>query len=300
MAEFGELKEVSLRSAWPHEANNFTPWLAENLDKLSQVIGIPMELVGTEMSVEQFSADIVARNPIDDSRVLIENQLGWTDHTHLGQVLTYLAGTEAHTIIWIAREFANPHLSALRWLNEHTVDPYAFFAVQVKVVQIGNSPLAPLFEVLERPNDWDRQIRVERESGELNEIQQYRRDFWAFYNRSYPGDLQRWFSGYRNSNVFINIDGLVVSLYLYSWGQGNYLSWERSRQDQESRRRLAYVVERFGEDRRGLTPAYCKNRENWGEMAEWFHNALERYRELIAESATAEPESTDAAQPTES
>ena len=300
MVEFGELKEVSLRSAWPHEANNFTPWLAENLDKLSQVIGIPMELVGTEMSVEQFSADIVARDLSDYSLVLIENQLEWTDHTHLGQVLTYLAGTEAHTIIWIAREFANPHLSALRWLNEHTVDPYAFFAVRVKVVQIGDSALAPLFEVLERPNNWDKQIRVERESGELSDRQQLRQDFWAFYNQSHPGDLQRWFPGYRNSNVFINIDGLVVSLYLYSWGQGNYLSWERSRQDEETRRRHAYVVDRFGEDRRGLTPAYCKNRENWGEMAGWFHDALERYRELITESATVGPESPEPAPPSES
>lgn len=291
MVEFGELKEVSLRQAWPHEANNFTPWLAENLDKLAQVIGIPMELVQTEQPVEQFSADIVARNRIDESRVLIENQLEWTDHTHLGQVLTYLAGTEAHTIIWIAREFTNPHLSALRWLNEHTFDPYAFFAVRVKVVQISDSPLAPLFEVLERPNDWDRQIRVERESGELNELQQYRRDFWEFYNQSHPDDLQRWFPGYRNSNVFINIEGLVVSLYLFSWGQGNYLSWDRSHQDPETRRRHGYVVKRFREDTKGLTWAYCQNRENWGEMAAWFHDALERYRKLIAESATAEPES---------
>ena len=291
MVEFGELKGVDLRQAWPHEANNFTPWLAKNLDKLTQVIGIPMELVQTEQPVEQFSADIVARNLIDESRVLIENQLEWTDHTHLGQVLTYLAGTEAHTIIWIAREFTNPHLSALRWLNEHTVDPYAFFAVRVKVVQIGDSPLAPLFEVLERPNDWDRQIRVERESGELNELQQYRRDFWEFYNQSYPGDLQRWFPGYRNSNVFINIDGLVVSLYLFSWGQGNYLAWNRGRQDPETRRRYDYVVQRFGEDTKDRTRAYCKNPENWGEMAAWFRDALERYRKLIAESATAASES---------
>ena len=134
MVDFGELKEVGLRQAWPHEANNFTPWLAENLDKLSQVIGIPMELVGTEMSVGQFSADIVARYPVNGSLVLIENQLEWTDHTHLGQVLTYLAGTEAQTVIWIAGKFTNPHLSAIRWLNEHTFDPYAFFAVRVKVV----------------------------------------------------------------------------------------------------------------------------------------------------------------------
>ncbi len=37
--EFGELIDVDLREAWPHEANDFTPWLAENLHRLSQAIG---------------------------------------------------------------------------------------------------------------------------------------------------------------------------------------------------------------------------------------------------------------------
>lgn len=292
MVEFGELKEVSLRQAWPHEANNFTPWLADNLDKLTQVIGGPrMELVATEMSVEQFSADIVACYPENGSLVLIENQLEWTDHTHLGQVLTYLAGTEAHTVIWIAREFTNPHLSALRWLNEHTVAPYAFFAVRVKVVQIGDSPLAPLFEVLERPNDWDRQVRVERGGGEPSQIQQFRQDFWEFYNRSHPGDMQRWYPGYRNRHAYINIDGLVVGLAASQVEVGHYLSDLRSGKDPETRRRYDYVVGQFGEvwDRRSFE--YCTNPENWGEMAGWLHSALEKYRKLIAESATAEPES---------
>ena len=292
MVEFGELKGVDLRQAWPHEANNFTPWLAENLDKLAQAIGGPhMELVATEMSVEQFSADIVARYPDSGSLVLIENQLEWTDHTHLGQVLTYLAGTEAHTVIWIAREFTNPHLSAIRWLNAHTVDPYDFFAVRVKVVQIGDSPLAPLFEVLERPNDWDRQVRVERGGGEPSQIQQFRQDFWEFYNRSHPGDMQRWYPGYRNRHAYINIDGLVVGLAASQVEVGHYLSDLRSGKDPETRRRYNYVVERFAEvwDRR--TFDYCTNPENWGEMAGWLHSALEKYRDLIAESVTAEPES---------
>ena len=292
MVEFGELKEVGLRQAWPHEAHNFTPWLAENLDKLAQAIGGPhMELVATEMAVEQFSADIVARYPDSGNLVLIENQLEWTDHTHLGQVLTYLAGTEAHTVIWIAREFTNPHLSALRWLNEHTVAPYAFFAVRVKVVQIGDSPLAPLFEVLERPNDWDRQIRVDRESGEPSGIQQFRQNFWEFYNRNYPGDMQRWYPGYRNRHAYINIDGLVVGLAASQVEVGHYLSDLRSGKDPETRRRYNYVVEQFGEvwDRRSFE--YCTNPENWGEMAAWLHDALEKYRKLIDESATAASES---------
>ena len=63
---------------------------------------------------------------------MIENQLENTNHTHLGQVLTYLAGLEAQTVIWIAKEFQGPHLSVVRWLNSHTVDPFAFFAVKVR------------------------------------------------------------------------------------------------------------------------------------------------------------------------
>ncbi len=102
---FGDLTDVELREAWPHEALDFTPWLAENLDRLSKVIDIQLELVETEQSVDEFNADILARNPTDDSLVLIENQLERSDHTHLGQILTYLAGLEAHTVIWVARSF---------------------------------------------------------------------------------------------------------------------------------------------------------------------------------------------------
>ena len=93
-AELGVLVEANLRQAWSHEAHSFTPWLAEHLDQLSSVIGIPMEFEGREVAVDTFSADIIARNTLDDSVVLIENQLEGTDHNHLGQIMTYLAGLD--------------------------------------------------------------------------------------------------------------------------------------------------------------------------------------------------------------
>jgi adenine-specific DNA-methyltransferase len=159
MTRFATLDDVPLQEAWGHEAHDFTPWLAENLGRLSEAIGIPLELTDTEVAVESFSADILARNPQDDSVVLIENQFKPSDHGHLGQIMTYLAGLSAHTIIWIAPYFREPHLSAIRWLNEHTEEPFAFFAVKLRVVRIENSPLVPLFEVIERPNHWDRQVQ---------------------------------------------------------------------------------------------------------------------------------------------
>ena len=125
--EIGKLEYVEPRLAWAHEANSFTPWLAEHIEQLGEVLAIPLELEGTEVAVENFSADILARNLADNSCVLIENQLEGTDHRHLGQIMTYLAGLEVRTIVWIATEFREPHFSALKWLNEHTPETFAFF-----------------------------------------------------------------------------------------------------------------------------------------------------------------------------
>ena len=143
MDEFGRLEPVDLRTAWKHEALNFTPWLAENLDRLSHAVGIEMNLEDTEVQIGRFSADILARNAQDESLVLIENQLEWSDHTHLGQILTYLAGLQAQSVTWVASGFEEAHLSAIRWLNEHTAEPFAFFAVRVGVVRTGASPWRP-------------------------------------------------------------------------------------------------------------------------------------------------------------
>ena len=83
---------------------SFTPWLAkeENLAELAKALELPgLELVRTEQSVEEYAADIVARIPETDHIILIENQLERSDHSHLGQLLTYAAGTEAVAIVWV-------------------------------------------------------------------------------------------------------------------------------------------------------------------------------------------------------
>ena len=137
----GALETADLRDAWKHEAHDFTPWLAENLDRLAGELGVELEKEDTEVHVGPYRADIVARTRVDDSRVVIENQLEEANLQHLGQVLAYLAGLDARIVVWIARGFDDAHLSAIRWLNDHTVDPYAFFAVRVRVVR--NRQLTP-------------------------------------------------------------------------------------------------------------------------------------------------------------
>ena len=301
---FGELASVDLRRAWPNEARSFTPWLADNLDKLAEVIGIPLDLESREVDVGRFAADLLARNPQDGSLVLIENQLEGSDHSHLGQVLTYLAGLEAKTIIWIAREFDDAHRSAVNWLNEHTTDPFAFFAVRLKVVRIGDSPLAPVFEIVEQPNEWDRRIHaVARESSELSELGLFRREFWEYFFRNYPGEIELR-KNHAASWVAHEVPGadLIVGQYLGQNEVGVYVCgrrgesseevfWRLKRQETSIRNDLGTEI---GEHP-NVNGHYCgdriainsRDRGNWKRMTEWLHEAC-RVRVELLKSSTEE------------
>lgn len=156
----GRLQPVQLRDAWLSEPEDFTPWLAqeENLSLIGEILEMELELEAEEKSVGPFRADILCRDARDGSWVLIENQLERSDHTHLGQLLTYAAGLDAVTIVWIAQRFTEEHRAALDWLNEQTPEGIGFFGLEVELWRIGDSPPAPKFNVISRPNEWTRKV----------------------------------------------------------------------------------------------------------------------------------------------
>lgn len=154
-APLGKLERIPLRKAWAHEAGEFTPWLsqADNLTLLAEALGLDeLELVGTEHPVGDFKVDILCSD--NGGKVIIENQLEKTNHTHLGQILTYAAGVGARKVIWVAESFRTEHVAALEFLNQHTTDELDFFAVEIELWRIGDSPMAPSFNVVVKPNDW--------------------------------------------------------------------------------------------------------------------------------------------------
>ena len=128
--KLGRLEKVDdIRGeVWQTEDKHFTPWLAEdeNISLLGDAIGLSLEVEAQEQAVGPFRADILCRDIADDSWVLIENQLERTDHTHLGQLMTYASGLKAVTIVWIAKKFTEEHRSSLDWLNEITDDSFNF------------------------------------------------------------------------------------------------------------------------------------------------------------------------------
>ena len=152
----GRIASVDLRQAWPDEARNFTPWLADedNLSLLGSVLGLQLEVEAVEKQVGPFSADILAKEIGSGHWVLIENQIEMTDHAHLGQILTYAAGLDVSTIIWVAREFREQHRAAIDYLNRITDEDHRFFGVKVELLKIGESAFAPSFSVVAKPNNW--------------------------------------------------------------------------------------------------------------------------------------------------
>ena len=149
-----KIERVDLREAWPNEARDFTPWLAENIAELGEALGMDLELQEREAAVGGYSLDVLATDLNQNRPVIIENQLETTNHTHLGQLLTYAAGYDANVIVWLTREFRDEHRQALDWLNQRTGEDTQFFGVVVELLRIGNSPYAPYFKLVATPNKW--------------------------------------------------------------------------------------------------------------------------------------------------
>ncbi|WP_380057508.1 DUF4268 domain-containing protein [Falsihalocynthiibacter sp. SS001] len=189
MTQLGRLERVDLRVEWTKEAQDFTPWLAqeENITLLGETLNMSLEVEEEERRVGRFSADILCRDTAtaDGDWVVIENQLERTDHTHLGQIITYAAGLEAKTCIWVAAKFHEEHRAAVDWLNEITGDGHQFFALEIELWRIGDSLSAPKFNIVAQPNDWKRDVgraAKKLEGANVSATKQLQLEFWEGVN----------------------------------------------------------------------------------------------------------------------
>ncbi|MCF6233182.1 MAG: DUF4268 domain-containing protein [Rhodobacteraceae bacterium] len=184
MTNLGRLEKIDLRKEWPSEAQDFTPWLAqeENLALLSETLSLDLELEAVEQNVGPFRADILCKDTLSDRWVLVENQLERTDHTHLGQLITYAAGLNAVTIVWISARIMDEHRAAMDWLNEITDTEVRFFGLEVELWRIGQSLSAPKFNVISKPNDWSRNTARAKKAiteGNLTPTRLKQRAYWT-------------------------------------------------------------------------------------------------------------------------
>lgn len=261
--EFGELKPVEIRKVWPHEALSFTPWLQANIQQLGTALGLELEIVAREAPVGAFSLDLLGKDLGTGKAVIIENQFGTTDHDHFGKLLTYAAGFDASTIIWIAEAIRDEHRSALEWLNQRTEEDTQFFAVTVEVFCIDDSRPVYRFQPVVLPNEWQKHKKSTTTATISPRSEAYRVFFQHLidtlreehhYTGARKGQAQSWynfssgFSGVVYSVSFTQNNQIRVELYidtgdinknkhLFDWLQqqqaklqsqfNETLSWER-------------------------------------------------------------------------
>jgi Domain of unknown function (DUF4268) len=305
------LDPLDPRSVWPHEAHDFTPWLLANADTLGEVLGLDIELTANEHPVGGFALDLIGHDLTNDCVLIVENQLTTTDHSHLGQILTYAAGTEGETVVWMATDFREEHRQALDWLNGLAEGRARFFGIEIGAVRIGESLPAPLFKLRAQPNDWAAQISVAAKGatqaggkGALylkfweRFLERIHREHPTWTSATKPGTAN-WFAmpcpfkGGPYFSVGLPSGGrLRTELYL-DYEQGSdaveYLySFLYDRRDEiEAIYGAPLDWEPLPKSRASRIAAYAEgdvsNTDEYGDYIDWFFDSLGRLREAMAD-----------------
>lgn len=206
--DFGNLLNVNVRQLWPHEERDFTPWLCEHLADLGSVLGLDLELIGREVDVGGFYLDVLARETATGRYVIVENQFGNSDHDHLGKLLTYAGGKQAGVLVWVAEKIRDEHRQALEWLNDHTDEATLVFGLELTAFRIDDSKPVFQFRSVAQPNDWAKESRTAKATGEASDR-----------GRAYQAFFQKLIDELREKHRFTNARaGQPQSWYSFSSG----------------------------------------------------------------------------------
>lgn len=302
----GRLEKLELRNYWKKEDTEFTPWLAkeENIQILSETIGIELEVQGQEENVGPFRADILCVDVSNNHYVLIENQLERTDHTHLGQLMTYAAGLDAVTIIWIAQRFTEEHRAALDWLNRITDDTFNFFGIEIELYRIGDSPAAPMFNIISKPNDWAKSVKKSASNQNVTDTKLLQQEYWQglkdymednkssvrmqsaqpqHWTNIAIGKTDYWLSATMNTredtiSIWLNISGEkskenYEKLYSKSYQDSLDLISEDIVWDKMEGRKTSCVILK--------TSGSLSKKYDWNNQYEWFKLYLEKFMKVF-------------------
>ena len=229
----GKLKEVDIRELWKHEQYDFSEWLSkkENIENLNEILGLTLIDISKETYVGSYRCDLFAKDETTGIKVIIENQLEVSNHDHLGKIITYASGLDAKVVVWIVKEAREEHRSAIEWLNNNTNSNINFFLIEIHAYKIGESDPAPMFQVVEQPNDFIKNNKSTNRDESMNKSQSQRIEFWNQFNnvvieRGKPFNIRKattdhWYNvaiGTSEAHIditLVNKDSLIgVELYI--------------------------------------------------------------------------------------
>ncbi|MBD3250724.1 MAG: DUF4268 domain-containing protein [Candidatus Pacebacteria bacterium] len=298
-----KLQQVNLRKVWNHEAHDFTRWLARdgNLNELSDAVGLEINLLEIEASVGSFNVDVLAEEENTGRKIVIENQLEATNHDHLGKIITYASGHDAEIIIWIVKDVREEHKQAVDWLNEHTDDQTYFFLIKMEVWRIGNSDLAPKFNVISQPNNWAKAIKAAARRQNLTDTKLLQLEYWkklkefasekAIVGLSRKARPQHWYNisiGTSDYHIALTLNSVksVISCQLYVPDSPEIFK-ELEAEKEKIESKLGYSLSwQSLEGKKAsrieiTTSADYNNEARWDEQFKWLLERVEDFKNVF-------------------
>lgn len=255
MKTLGRIETVGLKSHFGSESSNFTPWLAENLDVLSETIHLKLTNASTEQTSENFRVDIQAEVEDSDKKVVIENQFGDSNHDHLGKIITYRTAFNAQIAIWIVEKAREEHVAAVNWLNE-TDNGCDFYLLELQLIRIGDSQLAPMFTLKSSPSKETREIhRMESRRHEM------RLKFWTRLLEAFHADKSM--TAFKNNSPtkdsFISSGTGINGLQWHLWVTKTFVRCElRIDKGKGSDEENIAILHKLAEDKQQVERAFGK------------------------------------------
>ena len=301
--QLSKLEKVDLREVWKHESLDFTNWLAkpENLESLSDEIGIDISLIQTEASVGNFNVDILAEEENTGRKIVIENQLESTDHDHLGKIITYASGFDAEIIVWIVKSVRDEHKQAVDWLNEHTDSNINIFAIQMEVWKISDSPYAPKFQVIAKPNDWAKAVKKSTVQSELSDTKLLQLEFWTKFKefvREHKGKIklrkaypQHWYDvsfGFSNAHILLTANSqseqMTCEIYIPD-SKKLFSALHQQKETIESKldEKLAWeeLPEKKASRIKLIRQGSLANVDNWEQYHSWMLDRVSKFQNIF-------------------
>lgn len=181
-----EFKLINIREVWPGEAKDFTPWLGDNLESLSDHLEIDeLELDSTEVEVPGGRRlDILAKDT-DGRNWAVENQYGEADHDHLTRALSYAVGLECRAVIVVAESHRGEFIAVAdewnRYSEAYGSDGIRLFLVAIEAGRIGDSRPGFRFRLVAGPNEWKSETATgARPTSDADRIRyEERKGFWS-------------------------------------------------------------------------------------------------------------------------
>jgi hypothetical protein len=272
---------------------------------LSDEIGVDITLIQTEASVGNFNVDILAEEENTGRKIVIENQLESTDHDHLGKIITYASGFDAEIIVWIVKNVRDEHKQALNWLNEHTDSNVNIFAIQMEVWKISDSPYAPKFQVIVKPNDWAKAVKKSTSQNELSDTKLLQFEFWNKFKeyvqnndgkirlrKAYP---QHWYDisfGFSNAHIALTVNSqseqIACEIYIPdSKILFNELHKNKDKINDEIEEQLIWeeLPERKASRIKLVTKGSISNQTDWDQYHRWMLDKVTIFQKVFSKYA---------------